>query len=79
MKRSAEDLLDKALSMEARDRALIAEGLIASLETEADLDAELAWQEEIQKRALELDSGKLKTISWEQVKNQIRKELSVKH
>jgi len=76
---NTQELLDKALSMEAADRAFIAERLIASLDTEFDTEVELAWQQEVLKRVSELDKGKVQTISWEQVKNQISKELSVKH
>ncbi|MES0491320.1 MAG: addiction module protein [Leptospirales bacterium] len=74
-----QDLLKKALTMEATERAFLAERLIASLETDMDAGVELAWQKEVQKRALELDSGKVETVSWDQIKNQMQQELSVKH
>lgn len=63
--------------MNSLDRAFIAERLIDSLDPEIDEDVELAWQKEVQSRANELDTGKLKTIPWEEVKTQISKDLSV--
>ena len=76
---STQDILEKALGMEETERAFIAERLIASLETQIDPDTELAWQIEVQKRASELDSGKVKTVPWEEVKSKLQQELSVQH
>jgi len=43
-------IIDQALQQSERERARIAERLISSLDQTTDLDVELAWQQEIDKR-----------------------------
>ncbi len=45
--------------------------LIESLHSEVDLDAEEAWNAEIQRRVEELDSGKVETIPWSEVRQRL--------
>ena len=72
MSNEAEKLLERALLMNDDDRALLAERLIASLDPKVDEAVELAWQKEVQKRASELESGKVKSIPWEDLKDKAR-------
>jgi putative addiction module component (TIGR02574 family) len=67
-----ENLLTQALQMPSKDRALIAERLITSLDTEADWDVEVAWQQEVQKRIEQIEKGEVICIPWEQVLNRLR-------
>lgn len=50
----------KALKLSARERARLAERLIASLDDEVDSDAEAAWAREAERRLDELRTGKVK-------------------
>jgi len=70
-----DEVLKQALEMGPSDRALLAERLIASLDPEPDDDVEVAWQVEIARRLEEMESGKLKLIPWETVRDRIRKSL----
>ena len=68
MTQEADDLLKKALTLPAEDRAAMAGSLLESLEEPVDPSAEEAWNEEIARRIADLDSGKAKTVPWEEVR-----------
>jgi len=61
-------LFREALELTDSDRATLAGLLIESLETEVDPDVERAWAEEAERRWQEVESGKVRTIPWEEVK-----------
>ena len=63
-----DDLLKKAMSLPPEDRAALANSLIESLDETVDEDVEAAWQQEITRRIEELESGKVKTIPWAEVR-----------
>lgn len=65
----------EALRLSSHERALLAEHLIGSLETDADPDAERSWIEEAERRYQDYKSGKVKTISAEQVFKDARMKL----
>lgn len=69
----AEKFLSEALALPATERAEVAEQLLKSLDhsTQDDSDAEQAWQQEIDKRYSELNSGKVSGIPWEDVRTRI--------
>jgi putative addiction module component (TIGR02574 family) len=67
MTQEAHELLQKALTLPENERAELAGNLISSLDTAADPDVDAAWQQEVVRRAHELQSGKAVTISWEEV------------
>lgn len=69
------EILDKALALTEEERADIAASLVESLDPAVDADAESAWQQEITRRAAQLDSGKAKTIPWEKVQSQVSARL----
>ena len=60
----ADEILVNALQQPETDRARIAEALIASLDAQADIDVERAWQREINKRLHENDTGAVKCVPW---------------
>ena len=68
----AEELLKKALALPEKERADLAGSLINSLDETVDEDAEAAWQEEIARRLEEVRSGKVKTRSWDEVRQKGR-------
>ena len=74
----ASELLKKALALPDQERAVLAGSLIDSLDTTVDDDAEAAWQEEIARRLKEVETGKVKTIPWDEVRKKGRARLSQK-
>jgi putative addiction module component (TIGR02574 family) len=60
MARPARQIESKALKLAPRERARLAERLIASLDDEADADAEAVWVREAERRLDELRTGRVK-------------------
>ena len=54
---------DEALKLPARSRARLAERLIMSLEEAAEPQAEREWLIEVERRSVELTSGKVRGVS----------------
>ena len=73
----ADDILDSALKQPEAERARIAETLIASLDVTTDVTVDLAWQAEINQRLYELDSGQVKCIPWEEVRDKLHRNANV--
>jgi len=71
MTQPAFELLQKALALSDEERAELAGTLIDSLDAKADEGAELLWNNEIVRRIQDLDSGKAKTVPWEEVQRRI--------
>ncbi len=65
------DLLKEALKLPPEARAALAGSLLESLDQEVDEGAEAAWQEEIDRRLREIDSGKVKPIPWSEARRKI--------
>jgi putative addiction module component (TIGR02574 family) len=72
MMQEAHELLKKALALPDKERAELAGSLIDSLDETVDENAEAAWQEEIVRRLDEVRSGKVKTVSWDDVRQKGR-------
>jgi putative addiction module component (TIGR02574 family) len=68
----ASELLKHALTLSEKERAELASSLIDSLDPTVDTNVELAWQEEIARRLEEIESGRVKTIPWEEVRRKGR-------
>jgi putative addiction module component (TIGR02574 family) len=68
----ASELLKKALALPDKERAELAASLIESLDSTVDDDAEAAWQEEIARRMKDLETGRVKTIPWNEVRRKGR-------
>ncbi len=66
------ELLKHALSLSDKERADLASTLIDSLDPTVGPDADLAWQEEIARRLEEVESGRVKAISWDEVRRKGR-------
>ena len=71
MKRDAAALLNEALTLTAKDRAALAEALLASLDGPPDHDSENAWRDEIEGRISELDAGVVAPIPWPEVRRRL--------
>ena len=66
---------DNALKLSPRSRARLAERLIRSLEQAAEPEAEQEWLVEIERRSVELKSGKVKGVSASKVFKKARAAL----
>jgi len=76
MSRTLRDLYRDASELPEKERAELAGLLLESLESEPEADVEAAWSEEIERRVREIDSGKVRTIPWEQVRAQMHDRLT---
>jgi putative addiction module component (TIGR02574 family) len=75
MTQPAFELLQKALRLSDEERAELAASLIDSLDTNVDAGAEGEWNREIARRIEDLDSGKAKTVPWEEIRRRISTKL----
>lgn len=75
MTQEADELLKKALTLPPKDRATLAGSLIDSLDEVDESSAQNAWNDEIARRIEELDSGKAKTIPWDEVRRRVAAKL----
>jgi putative addiction module component (TIGR02574 family) len=69
------EIESEALQLPPRERARLAQRLLASLDTESDRDAEQIWLQEAERRLDELESGKVIGIPAEQVFRRARSTL----
>jgi putative addiction module component (TIGR02574 family) len=68
-------LLEDALKLDASERAELASELLASLDGEADEDAEVAWAAEIEERAARARSGEDPGKPWPEVRERLERDL----
>ncbi len=71
MTQEAAELLKKALSLPVSERADLAGSLIESLEETHDASVEAAWDEEVQRRMADIDSGKVTPVSLEEARRRL--------
>ena len=69
------EILKEALTLPAAARAALAGSLLESLDVEVDEDAEAAWQREIRRRAVELDSKAVLPVPWPEVRSRLMARL----
>ena len=53
------------------EKALVAHCLISSLEIKHDDSVDVAWGELAEKRFLELESGAVEGVSWDEIRNKV--------
>ncbi|HWS17781.1 MAG TPA: addiction module protein [Candidatus Elarobacter sp.] len=68
MSRDAGEILKEALALPPEARAALADYLWDSLDPEVDADAEEVWRQEINRRIVDLDSGKTSAIPWSEAR-----------
>jgi len=68
MARSAQELFEEAMKLDAQERATLMRLLIESLDAESEEGVEDAWQVEVERRMAELDSGAVETVPWEELR-----------
>ena len=78
MTQDATELLKRAMALTAEERAELAGSLLESLDDGHDAPEAVAaaWNEEIARRIEDLDSGKTKTVAWEDVRQRISSKLT---
>ena len=67
-------LIAAVLKLPIEARAALAARLIESLDGEVDEDAEAQWLEEVERRVEDVDSGRVATVPWSEVRASIRRE-----
>jgi putative addiction module component (TIGR02574 family) len=73
MIRTVEELYESASELPAEDRAELAGRLLESIEGEADEGVEEAWAAEIERRMADYRAGRVKTISWSDVRARLHR------
>ncbi len=72
MTKLSERVLDEALSLPVDARVVLVDRLLASLNVPTPSDIEEEWKHEVDRRATELDSGRVEMIPGEEVLDRIR-------
>ena len=75
MTKAAQAVLADALRLDADARAELVAELLASLDGPGDVDAEAAWDAEIERRIQAIESGEIRLEAWESVKRRIEKDI----
>ena len=75
MAKLVRELESHALKLSRKERARLAQRLIASLDQEIDADADRLWLAEAERRLAELKSGKVAAIPAERVIKNVRAAL----
>ncbi len=66
-------VIEEAKKLNAQERALVAHCLISSLETKHDDRVDLEWAKLAEKRYNDLISKKVNTVTWEQIKKEVKR------
>lgn len=66
---------EEALHLPIEDRAKLAQRLLESLDDLSDQDAERIWLVEAERRAREIDEGKVQLVSSEELELRVRAHL----
>jgi putative addiction module component (TIGR02574 family) len=77
MTQDAQELLERALKLSLKERAKLVTRLIESVdeeEGEDPVEVKKAWAEEIKRRVREIDEGRVKGISHEDVMKRFRQK-----
>ena len=72
MTTKADFILSEALSMSPAERATLAHCLISSLDQTQNESVDAEWIELAQKRLAELENGRVKSVSWNTIKQMAR-------
>lgn len=69
---SGKEILEAMLKLDAQERARIAHEIIRSLDEDAsDAGVEQAWEDELARRADEIDAGTVKLEPWSKVRQEL--------
>jgi putative addiction module component (TIGR02574 family) len=73
---SIETITEEALKLPAEERARLADTLVESLDPVDDPHIRQAWEQEIERRIVDVESGRSKTVPAEEVFAEIRASLN---
>lgn len=73
MKPSVEEVVQRALELDEEGRAEVASRLLESLE-QREAAAEAAWVAELERRAVELESGAVEGVPWEDLRERLMRD-----
>jgi putative addiction module component (TIGR02574 family) len=76
MSQDTAELLKKALTLPVAERADLASSLIDSLDNTQDISVAAAWEEEVERRMKELDSGTVKSVSLDEARQRLSSKLN---
>lgn len=68
MSQAVRELYEQAAELPPNDRAELAGLLLQSLEDRPAADTEQAWAREIERRMTDYRAGRVKTLSWQEVR-----------
>lgn len=71
MAASRDDIFKGALTLSESDRADLIAALIRSLDADSEENVEEAWRVEVERRACELESGVVKAVPWDVVRERL--------
>lgn len=71
MTQEVSELLKQALALPSEARAALADSLLESLDDTLDASTEEEWEQEVNRRIADLDSGKVKPVSWAEARRQM--------
>lgn len=74
----AADILTEIFRLPAEQRAKLALELIRSLDSEHEADAAEAWDEEIERRAAEIEAGTAETMTLDEYRSHVRARRSAR-
>ena len=76
MTQAAKDVLQSTLALPADDRAELIDELVAAEDGDGEVPPlSPGWTAEIERRSAELDAGLVKCVPWEQVRDEVRREI----
>ena len=71
MTEKTKEIIELALQLDITERQELVAELVASIEDESSMQLHPDWSQEILRRLEELDSQKVKTVPWSQVRQQL--------
>jgi putative addiction module component (TIGR02574 family) len=74
MPQTVAELLQAALALPDRERAELAELLVATIPSPPS-SLHPAWAAELRRRTAEIDSGQMRPIPWEEVRGQVQAQV----
>ena len=75
MARATTDIEQEIRALARPDQERLLRALLEELDGSADLDAERAWLDEVQRRSADFDAGLIQTIPAEDVFERVRRRL----
>jgi putative addiction module component (TIGR02574 family) len=76
MSKRSDRLLEEALALTPEERADVAATLLESLDEQEDDGVEEAWAREIERRIQDVESGRVKTVPWSEVRRRLRQAIN---